>query len=97
MNVNLGETFDQFIAELLESGLYQSQSEIVREGLRLLKEREDVRKLRLAQLQQEIDKGIHDFESGNIEIHDSTSLQGVFEASKKRGRKKLAEQKGRAA
>jgi antitoxin ParD1/3/4 len=54
MNVNLGTTFDQFIAELLESGLYQSQSEIVREGLRLLKEREDLKQMRLAELRREI-------------------------------------------
>jgi len=38
MNVNLGPVFDEFVAKLLESGLYQSQSEILREGLRLLKE-----------------------------------------------------------
>ena len=47
MNVNLGPTFDAFVAEMLESGLYQSQSEILREGLRLLKEREDLKNLRL--------------------------------------------------
>ena len=47
MNVNLGETFDQFIADLIKSGLYQSQSEVVREGLRLLKEREDLRNIGL--------------------------------------------------
>jgi antitoxin ParD1/3/4 len=35
MNVHLGETSDKFVAELLESGLYQSQSEVIREGLRL--------------------------------------------------------------
>src|ERR1035438_2485544 len=39
MNVNLGPVLDGFIAELLKSGMYQSQSEVVREGLRLLKER----------------------------------------------------------
>ena len=37
MNVSLGPVFDEFVAEMLETGLYQSQSEILREGLRLLK------------------------------------------------------------
>lgn len=46
MNVNLGPVFDNFIAELIKSGLYQSQSEVVREGLPLLK-REEMKKLRL--------------------------------------------------
>ena len=41
MNVNLGPVFDKFVASLLKSGLYQTQSEVVREGLRMLKEREE--------------------------------------------------------
>jgi len=58
MNVNLGSAFDGFVAELLASGLYQSQSEILREGLRLLKEREDLRKARLEALRKEIAIGV---------------------------------------
>ena len=54
MNVNLGTVFDKFIGELLKTGLYQSQSEVVREGLRLLKEREELKNLRLAELRKEI-------------------------------------------
>src|ERR1700730_16532432 len=54
MNVNLGAVFDSFIADLLKTGLYQSQSEVVREGLRLLKEREELKNLRLAELRKEI-------------------------------------------
>jgi len=54
MNVNLGAVFDKFIAQLLKTGTYQSQSEVVREGLRLLKEREDLKNLRLSELRREI-------------------------------------------
>ncbi|MGH9662964.1 MAG: type II toxin-antitoxin system ParD family antitoxin [Bryobacteraceae bacterium] len=54
MNVNLGTVFDKFIAELLKGGMYQTQSEVVREGLRLLKEREELKKLRIAELRKEI-------------------------------------------
>jgi antitoxin ParD1/3/4 len=54
MNVNLGAVFDKFIAEQLKSGMYLSQSEVVREGLRLLKEREELKKLRVAELRREI-------------------------------------------
>jgi putative addiction module CopG family antidote len=43
MNVNLGPVFDEFVAKMLKTGLYQSQSEILREGLRLLKEREELK------------------------------------------------------
>jgi antitoxin ParD1/3/4 len=54
MNVNLGPVFDQFVADLLKTGLYQSQSEVLREGLRLLKEREELKRLRLVELRKEI-------------------------------------------
>jgi len=57
MNVNLGAVLDNFIADLLKNGLYQSQSEVVREGLRLLKEREDLKQFRLAELRKEIRAG----------------------------------------
>lgn len=54
MNVSLTPELDRFIREKLESGRYRSSSEVVREALRLLEERERVRE----QLRSEIQKGI---------------------------------------
>ena len=54
MNVHLGPVFDQFGAGLLKGGLYQTQSEVLREGLRLLKEREELKQLRIGELRKEI-------------------------------------------
>jgi antitoxin ParD1/3/4 len=66
MNVNLGTVFDGFIADLLQTGLYQSQSEVVREGLRLLKEREELKNLRLAELRKEIAIGSEQADRGEF-------------------------------
>lgn len=66
MNVNLGTVFDKFVAELLKTGLYQSQSEVVRDGLRLLKEREELKKLRLAELRKEIAIGSEQADRGEF-------------------------------
>lgn len=66
MNVNLGPVFDGFVAELLDSGLYQSQSEILREGLRLLKEREDLKRARVEALRREIAVGVEQADRGEF-------------------------------
>jgi antitoxin ParD1/3/4 len=66
MNVNLGPTFDTFISDLLKTGMYQSQSEVVREGLRLLKEREELKNLRLAELRKEIAIGSKQADRGQF-------------------------------
>ncbi|MBZ5612143.1 MAG: type II toxin-antitoxin system ParD family antitoxin [Acidobacteriia bacterium] len=66
MNVNLGPVFDRFVANLLKTGLYQSQSEVLREGLRLLKEREELKQLRLAELRKQIAIGMEEADRGEF-------------------------------
>lgn len=66
MNVNLGTVFDQFVADLLKTGHYQSQSEILREGLRLLKEREELKQLRIAELRKAIAMGTEQARKGKV-------------------------------
>lgn len=66
MNVHLGAAFDEFVAGLLKSGYYQTQSEVLREGLRLLKEREEIKQLRLAELRKEIALGSEHADQGEF-------------------------------
>jgi antitoxin ParD1/3/4 len=66
MNVNLGPVFDQFVTELVGTGLYQSQSEVVREGLRLLQEREQMKQLRIEELRREIGLGAEQADRGEL-------------------------------
>ena len=58
MNVSLTPELERFIREKVDSGRYHSSSEVVREALRLLEERERLRELRLEELRREIQKGI---------------------------------------
>jgi antitoxin ParD1/3/4 len=40
MNVSVGKRWEEFVADLVATGRYGSSSEVVREGLRLVEERE---------------------------------------------------------
>lgn len=58
MNVSLTPELEQYIQEKVSSGLYYSASEVVREGLRLLKEREQLQQIRLQELRQDVQVGL---------------------------------------
>jgi antitoxin ParD1/3/4 len=88
MNVNLGPILDRFVTGLVRSGLYQSQSEVLREGLRLLKEKEDFRETRLAELRRQIAVGIEEADRGEFVPGDSVFAElRKRSAARRRGRK----------
>jgi len=66
MNVSLTPQLEQFVREKVDSGRYLSASEVVREGLRLLEERDRVYQARLAELQKEITIGIEEADRGDL-------------------------------
>ena len=65
-NIALTAHFDQFVQSKVESGRYQSASEVVRDGLRLLEEREQMRLQSLARLRQDIEIGWQESERGQV-------------------------------
>ena len=60
MNVSLTPELEQFVRSKVESGKYITSSEVVREALRLLEERDRRFEARLAELRGEIKKGLDD-------------------------------------
>jgi antitoxin ParD1/3/4 len=61
-SVNLGEQLEAFITEAVKTGRYGSRSEVLREGVRLVQEREQ----RLARLDAALSKGVADGEAGRV-------------------------------
>ena len=64
MNVSLTPELEKFISQKLNSGLYSSASEVVREGLRLLHQQDMVQGQRLNQLQNDIQSGLDQLDAG---------------------------------
>lgn len=79
MNVSLTPKLETIIREKVDSGLYNSASEVVREALRLLEEQDRLRELRLEALREEIQAGLDSGSAGPLD----------FEDIKKRGRERL--------
>jgi antitoxin ParD1/3/4 len=55
---NIGSRYETFVRGLVESGRYASASEVVRDSLRLLEDREEQRQAKLAALREDIRKGV---------------------------------------
>ncbi|MEW6634157.1 MAG: type II toxin-antitoxin system ParD family antitoxin [Pseudomonadota bacterium] len=55
---NIGSRYEALVRELVKSGRYASASEVVRDSLRLLEEREEQRQAKLASLREDIRRGV---------------------------------------
>ena len=66
MNVNLTPELEALVREKVASGLYNNQSEVVREGLRLLMERDQHHTASLACWKAALEKGLDDAENGRL-------------------------------
>lgn len=59
MTVDLGPQLEQFVQALIETGRYQSKSEVLREGVRLVQDRE-------AMLDAALRAGLADVDAGRV-------------------------------
>ena len=58
MNINLTPQLEEMVRQKVVSGLYTSASEVVREALRLMDEKDRLRLAKLTQLRQDIREGL---------------------------------------
>ena len=70
MNVSLTSELEKIVNLKVESGLYNSASEVVREGLRLLQQRDEMREMKLEALRKEIQIGVSELEAGHYRNGD---------------------------
>jgi antitoxin ParD1/3/4 len=89
MHVSLTPHLDEYVRKKVESGLYSSSSEVVREALRLMEEQDRLREIRLEELRKEIQKGIDQIEREEYTEYTEETLHQLFEDVKARGRAKL--------
>ena len=83
MNVSLTPELEKFVDGKVESGLYNNASEVIREGLRLLKEHDEIR----MKWRERIERGWLQAQAGQV-VDGEEAFRKADERIKQRGRKR---------
>jgi antitoxin ParD1/3/4 len=81
MNVSLTPELEKFVDGKVESGLYNNASEVVREGLRLLKEHDEIR----VKWREQIERGWLESQRGEV-VDGPTAMAEIKARAKARKR-----------
>jgi antitoxin ParD1/3/4 len=86
MNVSLGSKWDRFVDAKVKSGDFQTASEVLREGLRLLEEKDLLKRISfssLTELRERLFEGIASLDNGKG-IDGEEAFRQLRQRSKKR-------------
>ncbi|WP_417307643.1 type II toxin-antitoxin system ParD family antitoxin [Devosia sp.] len=80
ISADLGKTLEAVVDDLVANGRYNSKSEVLREGVRLVQEREAA----LAELMAKLDEGLADVDAGRtVPLEDVvTELRAQLESTR---------------
>jgi antitoxin ParD1/3/4 len=93
MNISLTPELDTFVEGKVKSGLYHSASEVIREGLRLLKERDVLQEIRAEELRKQVREGFAQIDRGDS--LEFSSPEEIVSHITQEGRKRVASQNAR--
>ena len=78
MNVHLTPELEQMIQSKVKTGRYNSASEVMREALRLMEERDQVKAMQKEELRKKIGAGLKSLEEGRV--YDGEAFFAQMEA-----------------
>ena len=87
MNVSLTPELERLVNQKVSSGLYNSASEVIRAGLRLLEEQDAFKRAQLDNLRRDVQVGFDQIRQGKGRKYESGPKRA--EEIKRRGRKRL--------
>jgi antitoxin ParD1/3/4 len=86
MKVSLTPDMERLVSDKVKAGLYPTPDEVLREGLRLLQQRDED----LASLRSDVRAGFEAIERGEYDEYDARSTKTLAAGIKTRGRARLA-------
>lgn len=94
MMITLTPEIEAIIDEIIKSGAYNSPSEVVRDGLRLVKEQQQLKQIRLEELRREVMLGVDDIREGRFTVcNNAEELQTLMQKIIGEGKAELESQK----
>lgn len=87
MNVSLTPELEKLVGQRVASGMYHSASEVIREALRLLLDRDSIRKLQLDELRRQVTLGIDQADSGRVSPFNPGKIKALARKRFARSRK----------
>jgi antitoxin ParD1/3/4 len=87
VNVSLTKQLEKMVASKVASGMYNSASEVIREALRLLEQKERADREYLERIRSQVADGLKDIEAGNVVAYDKVGLRRRISQIKTKGRK----------
>lgn len=95
MEISLPPELEKIINEKVESGLYNSPSEVVRESLRLLQQQDELKRIRRDELRREIMLGREQIQSGDFVEVKASELDGFAEKLIREAKDEFSRTKGK--
>ena len=79
MNISLTPALEKLVQQKVQSGLYNNASEVIREALRLMKETDEIRRVKLKKLKAALAQGEADVASGRFTaLHTDEDIEAFF-------------------
>ncbi len=86
MNISLTPELERLVNKKVASGMYQTASEVIRDALRLLKQREETR---LAELRRDVEIGVGQIERGEYAEYREDKLGALARKIKAKGVRRI--------
>ena len=84
MNVSLTPQLESYVKQKVAAGMYNSVSEVMREALRLLEERDALKEMKLAALRSDLQEGIYELDRGEGTPLDINEIKAKARAMRAR-------------
>jgi antitoxin ParD1/3/4 len=85
MNVSLTPHLESFVKQKVQSGMYTSGSEVIREALRLLEERDAMQAVKLEALRKEVQNGLESLARGEGRALDVDAIKAKGRRARQSG------------